>query len=505
MTTELSAERVRLPLTGRTLRIGPAAIAATAAGFRLIFLGLPAGPDESGFLMVAHQWQAGGSSLYGNYWVDRPPLLIGLFRIGDLMGGLWAVRVLAAVAVGLTVWILSATAHRLYGRRAALWTAVAAAALLVSPLTGAERVNGELLAAPFLALGFFAVVGAVQAEDPFSQRAYALLLGGATAAAMLVKQNMADAAVFAVIAWVLAWRMNRIDLRRLGELLGLSAVGGTLVALAVMLEAMARGTAPGAVFDAMYPFRLQAAQLIASTGANASGTRLESLLVSFALTGAPLIPAMVLRTGVRRFRDAWALWAALGTLGYTVASILAGGSYWLHYLIEAVPALSVILAAISLARPRTARSVTGILVVSALVATVPALGHDESSGVAIGRSVAAASRPGDTVVSLFGDADIVKASGLYSPYPYLWSVPARTLDPHEAVLSSLLRGSRAPTWVVVRGPVTEGWLADGGALAVIHDRYRAVGSMCGRTVYLLDGQQRSPLTAMAPCALRPAR
>ena len=46
----------------------------------------PVSPDEAGFLMKAAQW-AEGTSLYGNFWVDRPPLLIMLFQLAHLAGG----------------------------------------------------------------------------------------------------------------------------------------------------------------------------------------------------------------------------------------------------------------------------------------------------------------------------------------------------------------------------------------------------------------------------------
>jgi hypothetical protein len=55
--------------------------AAVLAGLGwLPFVGAPASPDEGGYLLVASQWSR-GTSLYGNYWVDRPPLLIGVHEL----------------------------------------------------------------------------------------------------------------------------------------------------------------------------------------------------------------------------------------------------------------------------------------------------------------------------------------------------------------------------------------------------------------------------------------
>ncbi len=53
-------------------------------------------------MLVASQWTP-GSSLYGDYWVDRPPLLIDFFDVADHPGG--------ATALGLmSTWDLDATA-----------------------------------------------------------------------------------------------------------------------------------------------------------------------------------------------------------------------------------------------------------------------------------------------------------------------------------------------------------------------------------------------------------
>src|SRR4051794_27723764 len=78
-------------------------VAALAVLVRLPFVNAPAGADEAGFLQVAHQWAPGGGSLYGHYWVDRPPLLITLYQIADVTGGMVPLRLLGCVAVAVTV------------------------------------------------------------------------------------------------------------------------------------------------------------------------------------------------------------------------------------------------------------------------------------------------------------------------------------------------------------------------------------------------------------------
>jgi hypothetical protein len=77
-----------------------------------------------------------------------------------------------------------------------------------------------------------------------------------------------------------------------------------------------------------------------------------------------------------------------------------------------------------------------------------------------------------------------------SPYPYLWSLPSRALDPDLTLLRGVLAGPDAPTWIVVRGPHTLGRLHEHGVAALVDERYRPVAEICSRTVYLQRGLAR---------------
>ena len=68
--------------------------------------------------------------------------------------------------------------------------------------------------------------------------------------------------------------------------------------------------------------------------------------------------------------------------------------------------------------------------------------------VRTGEAIAAAGRPGDRVLVYGGRADIQWASRAGSPYPYLWSLPMRTLDPGLTDLHDVLTGDNPPTWFV---------------------------------------------------------
>ncbi len=454
-----------------------------------------ASPDEGGFLLVAGQWHAGGTSLYGDYWVDRPPLLIAFFRLADLAGGLVGLRVLGMLAAVTTVVLLASTARRVFGRRAAGWTAVVAAALLVSPLYGAIDVNGELIALPLLALGIRAAVEAVVAEDALVARGAGLLTGVTAVSALLVKQNMVDVVVFAAVCWLVAWRRHRIDGRRVRDLVLLAVAGGVLAYGVVMLSALAHGTTPAAVYEATYPFRVEAAKVIAAGTSQAPTLRLHRLGLSFLLSAAPVVLLGFLALGVRRTRSPEVVWALIATGAWTTFSVVAGGSYWLHYLVESVPVVALAAGALSLRSVALVRAAVGLVAVSALVAAVIVMLHPTATpGTTVGRAIERSAQPGDTLVSAFGDPDILRSAGMTSPYPYLWSLPSRTLDPELTELRAVLAGPRAPTWLVVRGANTRERLAEHGATVVLDQRYRTVGQVCGRTIYLLRSVDRAPLT-----------
>ncbi len=489
-------------------------VALATVVLRLALLGAPLSADESGFLQVARHWHSGQGSLYGPYFVDRPPLLLELFKVADLLGGVVAWRLIGALGAAVTVVCVGMAVRRLAGPRAGCWAGSAAGALMVSPMLGTAVPNGELAAAPFVAGGIWAAVTVVTtARGPLRNRA-AFLTGACAVAAPLVKQNMLDVFVFAVVlAAVTAWR-QRAQGRALLHDAGSALVGALVTAGAVLGVAATRGTSPAGVFYAMYPFRLQAAAVLTHQSPALRLAHLSALSrVELYSLGPVVLVALVVVVLTRRLRPATALPVAVAVLAvaaYDVVSIAAGGSYWQHYLVELIvpTALAAGLIAASASR-RLLRPVVAAMVAVSLVAWGASLFASVSAqGQVIGDSVGAVSAPEDTIVSLLGDADMVQAAGLSSPYAYLWSLPARTLDPHGAQLDDALADPDAPTWVVVRGAQTQALLDRQGAGAILAQRYHVVAHVCGRPVYLRDGFDRSsptPPTAAAAhasgCAL----
>jgi hypothetical protein len=209
-----------------------------------------------------------------------------------------------------------------------------------------------------------------------------------------------------------------------------------------------------------------------------------------------LVPVLVVL-----LREAWRCdftgppiaWAVGITVTVELVAIAAGGGYWSHYLLGLAPMVAF---AVGLwgNGVRLLEGLGAFTVGSALLALlVFALGGlaPSNAGRQVGAWLHTVSRPTDTAIMLYGIQDAQLASGLRSPYPYLWSLPLRTLDPHEARLRAQLTGPRAPTWVVVWSGLDQ-WRLDPLDrtrldLATHYDFARRV---CGHGVWLRDGVHR---------------
>ena len=220
--------------------------------------------------------------------------------------------------------------------------------------------------------------------------------------------------------------------------------------------------------------------------------------------GALVLAALMALVLANRFRGRSSLPLATATLAvaaYDVVSVVAGGSYWLHYLVQlAVP--TGLAAGLVVGRmPRLGTQLAAVVLAVASVASVVGLGHHVAApGVAVGTSLGRAAEPGDTAVSLLGNPDILESAGLPSPYPYLWSLPARTLDPGHHELAGVLTGPRAPTWLVLRGPTTRTTLDHGATRGVLGSHYRLAARICGRDIYLRSGVQRTLPRQLGSCS-----
>lgn len=495
-------------VNARRTTLAVVALALLGVALRLPFLGVPPGPDESGFFIIGQQWRD-GSSLYGDYWVDRPPLLVTLFW---LVPSITWLRVVGCLAVAAVVLLVGLAAYVARGPRAAVAAAATAALLSAAPWLGVVRVNGELLASPFVA-GAMVLTVLMLRETARRPHLLALGAGAASAAAFGVKQSSVDGFVFGTVALaVLA--LTRPERRRRALTLLLAAVGGAL-ALAALLVAWGatRGTDPVGLFHAVVTFRADAGEVIRESASSATTDRLREMVLAWLVSGLALLTVVALALGVRHRRDPTVV-ATLATLLAGSAVALLGGSYWLHYLAQLIPAAALTAAwlvgaaegspdrapggASGSAPGRTRRLAVVLVAVWLPVATAVSLADelshpiDDGPAEATGAFIREAAAPGDTVVVAYGQPNVVLDSGLTAPYEHLWSLPIRVLDPELADLTALVESPDRPTWIVQWGK--DGfatWAVRTEAFTdAVHEHYREAGVVCGRTVWLRDDADR---------------
>lgn len=462
------AGRQRMSAIGRPAWL----LAALAALAGVPFVEWPLSPDEGGFLLVASQWHP-GPSLYGHYWVDRPPLLVALFDLADHLGGETGLRILSTGVVVSTV-LLTSVLTRVAANGRTLTPVLVAAIFISTPLFGTE-VDGELLSVPFVLLGMVWLVRACRASPP-AAAAWCAGAGIAGMAAALVKQNVVD--VFVVAAVLVGVIATGSGLRRalvLAAGTAAGATGGLGVALAM---AEVRGTEPSMLWDALVVFRAHAMSVIHASATISTTDRLVTLLVAAVLSGGPLVVAALalgLRGPVRADSDPDEVvpdrsvpdlrLPALAVLVWELAAVAGGGSYWLHYLVGLVPGM-VLLAVAAAQRGTRLRRSTGLALAFALASCLTALvvvanaTPPNTADLAVATYLRSHRSPGDSVVVGFGHPNIVYDSGLDSPYENLWSLPVRVRDSSLSELTRVLQGRQAPTWVVVSGPSLATWGVD---------------------------------------------
>jgi len=465
---------------------------------RLPALTRPVRADEAGFLLVARAWSPQPDSLFGPYWVDRPPPLIGLFGAVDALGGVTTLRILGALVAGLTVLLAAAVAGTVSGPRATIWTAALVAALLSNPMIDVVAVKGELLALPCVLGSILLTLLAVR------RRAWPLAFAAGVAAALAIglKQNLATGLVFAGVVLLVGWRTGAVSGRSTAALAVAGTAGAAVPVVATITWAEAAGVRLSTLWDTVYGFRADAARVIADGTTDAPERRAWILLAIAVGTGL----LIVLAGPFARLRELWrddppVLAATIAVVVVDVASLVAGGSYWQDYLLPLIPAAALCTALLAGRDDRSGRTMRGLVVAAGCSAVLAmacwlvwnATGHQEFDEVRTGEAIAAVAEPDDTLVVFGGRADLQRVSGLDSPYPYLWSLPMRTRDPEYADLAALLGSDDAPTWLVEWVDL-DAW-ADAGVPELrdaIEDNYVEVGTTCNdHPIYLLRGVDRT--------------
>jgi hypothetical protein len=479
-----------------------------AVALRLPFVDDPLGSDEAGLLLVVRHWDPGSAELYGEYWVDRPPLLLAYFWLADLLPGEVGVRLLGCLFAAALVGGAVVSGHLLGGLRAAWGTGLVAAFLGSSYVVAGHLVNGMVQAAS-LTMSSCALTIAATRGSPSGPRLLGscLAAGAAGMAAVMVKQNFVEGLVFGCVVLVASWVTGELRGPQVAAALACGAAGAGVVGAAAFGWAVAAGVDPHDLWFAVYEFRTLATEVLTATD---PGTlrRLASLTAAFLLSGLGLVLVLLVagaRDVVRERSARRYLAGAFALAAVAVVGVLVGGSWWRHYLVQLVPT-AVLVTALLARRPgwwsRAMRSVVAVIAASTVVgmASGAVVEADPPEQVRVGRYLAQAVEPGDTGLVTWGHAETLLYAGLPSPYRHLWSLPTRTLDPRLTELMRVMEGPSPPTWVV-RWNAFDSWRLDeqGRLVDAIEERYRLVAEPCGRWVFLLDEVDRD-LPDADPCA-----
>jgi hypothetical protein len=452
--------------------------------------------DEGGLLVVAAHWHTGGPYLYGHLFVDRPPLLLAFFRVAVALGGVVPLRLLGLGLVAGAVVCATRAGTLLGGTRGAVVASLTCASLLADPLLGTREVDAETVGVPLVLLAAVLALEGVQRER--MRLTWLAGSGAAGAAAVLVKQNLADGVVFAAALVVATGLASHAGSRRTAGALGSVVLGAAFPAAAALAWSTTSTGAEGLLYS-MYGFRIASStSLFADPTATQVG-RLHELVRSAVLSGLVLLLVVALAPVLlrRARRDAVAV-ASVAMLVTAVAGVAGGGYYWAHYLIGLVPATCLLVGRVAGAVSRPL--LLGVVVAASLTATVVEVGiaatHPKPDSTSEVGSLSAwldeARCPGDSGVVLYGEAAVFEATRLRPAYPFLWTLPQRILDPHLTRLARTLGRTRGPTFVVVRSSL-DSWRQDphGRLTRILDRRYRLVADITGDPVYLRRGELRS--------------
>ncbi len=452
---------------GRPARHGRVVWCAVAVAFVARFPGLlwPLRPDEAGFLLVARTWDPQPDSLYGHHFVDRPPPIIWLMQASDAVGGPYAHRLVGALACALLV-LAAAAATREVARRAgvvdpaelrrlAAWVAVATAALVSNAQIDPVAAKGELFGIP-LVLGScwlaLRAVRRVSVHDAFWAGCLAMLAVG-------FKQSIVGGLVFGAVLLVGSGLARHLSWRDTARCAAAAALGALVPVAGVVVWSLAVGVRLRTLWYTVVSFRSDASRMIAGQEAEGATSRISVLLLVFVGIGMLfLVACFVARLPALLRHDAVPVTAVAVMVGVDLVGVVASGSYWMPYLFVPIPGLALALAALMSHGhlDRRWHLVTPAAVAFVVASSVVALVGWTSAWVVgrvpvevrTGEAIAAAARPGDRVLVYGGRADIQWSSRAPSPYPHLWSLPMRTLDPELADLGAVLTGDNPPTWFV---------------------------------------------------------
>lgn len=465
-----------------------------ALALRIPWLGTPLGNDEGGLAYIAGAAHGGGPFLYGDYFVDRPPLLLAVFRFAAQTGGTATVRTIGVLAALAVVAVAALLAREVAGERAGAQAAAMTAVTISSVAIGSVFTPAELLAVLPASLSVLLLWKGASAAAPRS--GFLCAAGLLASCALLVKQSFGDALLAGVACLAATALWGGWSRRAVAIGVGAYAAGILAALLGLEIWEQASAVPDGSTAYALLGFRLDGLASLAGSANGLAGRFAARLLAPLALSGLAVV-LVLSAVGLRRIRGRRVLLATLGAWGIGGAiGVLGGGSYWGHYLIQLIPfaavSASIALVGATARRIRLTAAALGACAIGGLAIGPLASTAEKSSAAAIGDAVGDGARPGDTAHVLYSQADILYYSGLRDPFPYHWSLMMRAVPGARTELRALLASSRRPTWIVEwESPASYGLDATGQTARLLDQRYRNAGSACGVAVLLRRDESRA--------------
>ena len=132
-----------------------------AALVRMPFFWLfPPGPDECSYWDWSRHLDLG--------FVDHPPLVAYLIRLAAIVftDTVWAPRLIASILAAATAWLIFVTARRMFGSRAAFWSATLYTCCPMFTMAAGILLIPESLLAFFIALSLYLATRLIEHDNP---------------------------------------------------------------------------------------------------------------------------------------------------------------------------------------------------------------------------------------------------------------------------------------------------------------------------------------------------
>lgn len=458
---------------------------------KLSVISIPLGIDEAGAQLIASHWASTNGSLYGQYWIDRPPVLLVIHFIAAIFGSI-GLRILAAVSSFLTAYLIYKITLLVSDKRSARTSFALAVLLLSSGALGSSFAPGEIFAVLPATASVFLLIKSV--KDKY-QHSYMFFAGLLAAVAILTKQSFIDALVAGSVFLVsgIVWRGATKFSDAIKPLL-IYFCGGAIALVTTLLWAATTSVGIKGFVYAVAGFRADALEALTKSAVPMSNR--------FEMLGGVVIGSGIIIVFCASLLGLWAL-RNTRRIGLTIFTwflacmfgVLGGGYYWPHYLIQLIPVLTV-LTGVGINAQRVKVRLLLIVLISIPTIMMVDVTQDKIERRNEVKNISAYlqdhAQPKDTLYVMYARANLAYYSKLSSPFPYLWSSMLIAKKDAEPKLQRWLSSSTCPTWIVLwQKPTSFGLDKNGVTRRVLRNNYVKVAKVDGKQILQSNGECRA--------------